>query len=1405
MRRLTYVILTFLAGYSLEGVAQTILPGHAGSITNGSGKANLYSATAVTAYGNYLYVVGQDALEILDVSNPYRPVHMSSILDDDNGAWILGATSIFVDGHYAYIASGWRDALEIIDISNPRKPVHVTNITNGENGASLSYPTSVYVDGHYAYVTSYYEDALEILDISKPATPRHVSVIGDGTGGAQLYGPMSVVVKDSIAYVASAWSNALEVIDVHNPAKPRHKAALLDGDGGAMLGYPQSLTYFGDFLYVASTESAAMEIINISDPAHPTHVAAVIDGDNEAHLLNAVSVHFDQGVIYVATGESNGVQLIDVTDPTAPVVAGSVFSGTDGAVLDYAYGVYVQYGAAFVVSNSSDAVEILDVTDISHPFHLTTVKDGDFGALLLNPSCLAITGAYAFVMSDQDNTMEVIDVSNPALPVHIAGIKDGQAGIQIGGPSAIAIEGNYAYILNADYNSVEIVDITDPANPVSTGRISDGENGAMLNFPYAIAISGTTAYVASYLSDAVEVIDITDPAFPVHLTSVLNGDGGATLVSPTDIQVVDNYLYVATSNALEILDLTDPTAPVHAAALSDGDGGAVIQNPNAFVVNGGFVYIANPYSLEVIDVQDPLAPAHSSLLEDQQGGAVLNYCQDIAVSQKNLLITTYFGSALEVVDISNPAVPVHHTFVANGQGNALLYNPFAIAVVDGYAFVTSIANSGLEILSLYVSAPPLVLDALPGDQSYSFTIQWNQVPNADGYFIDVSDSYFNSYVLYNVWAAGSTTSYEVKNLSPITEYQFRIRSYNKNGTSPNSNIVTTITAPNIPYLNYYYLDDALATESSFFPYWSEDSDATSYFIDVSLTRSFRTLLPGYDNLEVPGPYPEIDGLDQGTTYYFRVRSHGVGGTSPSSEPAVAFTNFAPPVAKPATEIKATAFQANWTPIKGSVGYHLTVSDDNFESIVFEDSTVQNAVTVPNLNPNRNYQYRVTADFRWSPTEVSTSDFSDTIHVTTLPLNLPGLAFGGTLKDYRIISVPMVLPNANIEDVFSPLLTRYGGYKKDKWRLIQYQEGKGNVNYTEGLAKIEQGKGYWFNALEAVEVPVKGTLNPSDNFTLELVRGWNQIGNPYNFPISWQDVLALNPGATGVSGLYTYEPATISFTASKSVLQPWQGAFVYADADEQLTIPRSIKQVPAGRMQNTLPDGWLVQMRLQQGESYNDRAGFGMSRSANPDEDIYDRMEIPRFLKYLELNTTHPQSYTPYYTTDVVPESRSAVWNFRFESNFGPETCTLTWSLPPMPAEAQLWLVDEQSGATVNMREQQQLQFDGHARLIRIHYAATAAELMLTGHVLGSPYPNPTDGETLIPIMLATDEVPELEVLDMKGQRMTVLAPGALSKGGHTISWNAHDNLGSRLAPGLYLIRMRTRNINTVQTRKIIIK
>ena len=151
---------------------------------------------------NYCYIVswsgGDDALTIIDISNPKNPKKLSSL--SDGKLW--QAMNIFVSGKYAYIITG-NNILAIIDISDSTVP----SIVNLIEDKKFGFGRKVYVLDKYAYVIG--REALTIINISNPTAPEIITSISD----LKFEGARDLYVSGRYGYIIAPDTQAFVVVD----------------------------------------------------------------------------------------------------------------------------------------------------------------------------------------------------------------------------------------------------------------------------------------------------------------------------------------------------------------------------------------------------------------------------------------------------------------------------------------------------------------------------------------------------------------------------------------------------------------------------------------------------------------------------------------------------------------------------------------------------------------------------------------------------------------------------------------------------------------------------------------------------------------------------------------------------------------------------------------------------------------------------------------------------------------------------------------------------------------------------------------------------------------------------------------------------------------------------------------
>ncbi|MHB1050334.1 MAG: ice-binding family protein [Bacteroidota bacterium] len=267
------------------------------------------------------------------------------------------------------------------------------------------------------------------------------------------------------------------------------------------------------------------------------------------------------------------------------------------------------------------------------------------------------------------------------------------------------------------------------------------------------------------------------------------------------------------------------------------------------------------------------------------------------------------------------------------------------------------------------------------NQPVIVTFNWNTIPNADTYRLQVSldpgfvTTVFNDSTITN-------TSQVVSGLSIGTKYYWRVNSKIAGGSSAYSDVwsFTTITVPLPPVL---ILPAASATNVSTAPNlsWSTSTGANTYRLQVSTSSAFVTTV--YNNGALTGTSQSITGLIGGTVYYWRVSATNAAGTSAYSTRS--FTTIAagtPTLVAPLDSAQNQSVNPTlvWNVVPGASSYRLQVSTSaTFATTLYNDSTLTGtSQLISGLAVGTTYYWRVN-----SKISGQTSNYSDVWRFTTV--------------------------------------------------------------------------------------------------------------------------------------------------------------------------------------------------------------------------------------------------------------------------------------------------------------------------------------------------------------------------------------------------------------------------------------
>jgi len=458
--------------------------------------------------------------------------------------------------------------------------------------------------------------------------------------------------------------------------------------------------------------------------------------------------------------------------------------------------------------------------------------------------------------------------------------------------------------------------------------------------------------------------------------------------------------------------------------------------------------------------------------------------------------------------------------------------------------------------------------------------------------------------------------------------------------------------------------------------------------------------------------------------------------------------------------------------------------------------------------------------------------SDGSNITTLPPNNPqdqpepipvrvvSLIVKPTpqpAEKYRMISVPFfvfsgpeLLPQkfSNYFEPYDKTGVRLFALKNS--RYIEYGTNDFPPNIVPGVAIF-----LIYRDEEQVRLEPTGlTVATVEPFELVLAPGWNMIGTPWNFRVSW--TMAEKPEGVW-SSLYAYDDGGFKIV---DILEPWEGYLAYnfnADSTTVKLLPKEApSSSPVSKQQTHSNDEWRLALQAQVGAQLDTVNYLGMRRDAGDDWDRFDAPEPPPIGDYVSLYFPHPEwKYAGYYSADYRPFSdRGAYWDFELRSNINERTVELRWNgVETTPESFEIILVDRRIGQAVNLRREKkytcfvdEAKDDAETATPRFrlivgnpNFAQEHAEGLMgipTAFALRQNFPNPfaTDqGHTVIRYALPQAGHVRLTVFDMLGREVKTLVNKNLQAGYHGAAWDGRDEQGRRLATGLYFYRLHAGN------------
>jgi hypothetical protein len=413
------------------------------------------------------------------------------------------------------------------------------------------------------------------------------------------------------------------------------------------------------------------------------------------------------------------------------------------------------------------------------------------------------------------------------------------------------------------------------------------------------------------------------------------------------------------------------------------------------------------------------------------------------------------------------------------------------------------------------------------------------------------------------------------------------------------------------------------------------------------------------------------------------------------------------------------------------------------------------------------------------------------------------------RGFQIISIPFNTTAPLVDVLGLP----EGTYLAKRWNPTR--------EVYETVDTLQSGIGFWlYLPNEGTNIAMRNVTFPQAVFTtstaIRLNRGWNQIGNPYPYPLILGQIVVVSASdprnsitffeaaqrgvIRGVIYYWDEFSGEYKFTSDPNTpLIPHRGYWLKCNDDIELVFPPVFipgagfgGQPRHAATGHSSPSAWRLQLiaRTARGEDTQNYIGISAGRMAGEvEEPPAPLAEVPVRLTILKPNTNTP------LMQDVRPASATRhTFELLVEAPAGEEVSLRAPNVRTVPTTYRLRLTDQSTGRTVDLRHTPEYRFTSSGRnrfTLTVERGARGGAL-ITSINIGAAGRGATS--VSISYVLAQDAQTEVTILGADGRVIANLQRGrAATRGLNTVVWNLRDNEGRTVPPGTYRVQIEARD------------
>ncbi|OQY37162.1 MAG: hypothetical protein B6226_05520, partial [Candidatus Cloacimonetes bacterium 4572_65] len=378
---------------------------------------------------------------------------------------------------------------------------------------------------------------------------------------------------------------------------------------------------------------------------------------------------------------------------------------------------------------------------------------------------------------------------------------------------------------------------------------------------------------------------------------------------------------------------------------------------------------------------------------------------------------------------------------------------------------------------------------------------------------------------------------------------------------------------------------------------------------------------------------------------------------------------------------------------------------------------------------------------------------------------------------------------------------------------------------EGTLFYSYGAGYWVNVAEDITTAIDGDITNED-YTVTVNPGWNLLGNPYPSDL---DINSLIFEVDGVE--YTIgEMITFNFISRgiyvhrengyelATTINSAEAFFLYSELTDFQAVTLTYEPYIDNYTVETLPVNWSFTVVADNGTD-RDNVLLGASDYATENYDLnldfikppvkpYDGVNLSVLYADDDLSHSYDRGHIDYKA--MFTEDEEVVrWNVGLEVS-DLEPVQFSFNSEDFPVSI-LFSYIEYNG------EMFYFDMDNDFELVPTEIGEISLDVVVSTYPLSndngvepvqtyfSIYPNPFNPETTIAFNLKNDANVEVNIYNIRGQKVKCLQKGEMNAGRKTIVWDGTNRENNRTASGVYFVRLKTSGEKTRVKKVMLMK